>query len=88
MGQIPVIVDNEGPGGQKVTLAQSSAIMMYCAEKSREIHPEGPGRSAPRCCEAYMSASTDITPGFGSVNACVRAKEPRTRPPARCSRSG
>ena len=23
-----------------------------------------------------MSASTDITPGFGSVNACVRAKEP------------
>ena len=27
--------------------------------------------------EAYMSASTDITPGFGSVNACVRAKEPQ-----------
>jgi GST-like protein len=26
--------------------------------------------------EAYMSASTDITPMFGTVNACVRAKEP------------
>ena len=32
-GQIPVIVDNEGPGGKKVTLSQSSAIMVYCAEK-------------------------------------------------------
>ena len=31
MGQIPVLIDNEGPGGKKVTLAQSSAIMMYCA---------------------------------------------------------
>jgi GST-like protein len=26
--------------------------------------------------EAYMSASTDITPMFGAVNACLRAKEP------------
>jgi GST-like protein len=27
--------------------------------------------------EAYMSASTDITPMFGSVNLCVRANEPQ-----------
>jgi GST-like protein len=37
MGQIPVIVDNEGPGGKKITLTQSSAIMMYCA--STDITP-------------------------------------------------
>ena len=75
MGQIPVIVDNEGPGGKPITLAQSSAIMMYCAEKVGKFIPKDPAKRAAML-EAYMSASTDITPGFGSVNACVRAKEP------------
>jgi glutathione S-transferase len=75
MGQIPVIVDHEGPGGQKVTLAQSSAIMVYCAEKSGKFIPKDAARRAAMW-EAYMSASTDITPGFGSVNACIRAKDP------------
>jgi glutathione S-transferase len=75
MGQIPVIVDNEGPGGAKITLAQSSAIMMYCAEKVGKFIPKDPAKRAAML-EAYMSASTDITPGFGAVNTCVRAKEP------------
>ena len=75
MGQIPVIVDNEGPGGKQITLAQSSAIMVYCAEKAGKFIPKDPARRAAMW-EAYMSASTDITPGFGTVNACVRAKDP------------
>jgi GST-like protein len=75
MGQIPVMIDNEGPGGKKLTLAQSSAIMMYCAEKAGKFIPKDPARKAAML-EAYMSASTDITPMFGSVNACVRAKDP------------
>ena len=75
MGQIPVIVDNEGPGGKKITLSQSSAIMVYCAEKAGKFIPKDPAKKAAML-EAYMSASTDITPGFGSVNACVRAKDP------------
>lgn len=74
-GQIPVIVDSEGPGGQKLTLSQSSAIMMYCAEKTGKLIPKDPAKKAA-VLEAYMSASTDITPMFGTVNACVRAKEP------------
>src|SRR6476660_1958582 len=75
MGQIPVLVDNEGPGGKKITMAQSSAIMMYCAEKAGKFIPKDPAKRAAML-EAYMSASTDITPGFGAINACVRAKEP------------
>jgi glutathione S-transferase len=75
MGQIPVIVDNEGPGGKKVTLAQSSAIMVYCAEKAGKFIPKD-GAKRAAMWEAYMSASTDITPGFGAINACIRAKDP------------
>ena len=74
-GAIPVIVDNEGPGGQKVTLSQSSAIMMYAAEKTGKFIPKDPAKRAAML-EAYMSASTDVTPMFGAVNGCVRAKEP------------
>jgi GSH-dependent disulfide-bond oxidoreductase len=76
MGQIPVIVDNEGPGGKQVTMAQSSAIMMYCAEKTGKFIPKDPAKKATML-DAYMSASTDITPMFGALNTCVRAKEPQ-----------
>jgi glutathione S-transferase len=74
-GQIPVMVDQEGPGGQPLTLSQSSAIMIYCAEKTGKLIPKDAAKKAAML-EAYMSASTDITPMFGTVNACVRAKEP------------
>jgi GST-like protein len=75
MGQIPVMVDSEGPGGKPITMAQSSAIMMYCAEKTGKFIPTDPGKRAVML-EAYMSASTDITPMFGAVNTVVRSKEP------------
>ena len=73
-GQIPVIVDDQGPGGEKLTLTQSSAILIYCAEKAGKFIPSDPAKRAATF-EAYMSASTDITPTFGTVNACLRAKE-------------
>src|SRR6185503_17813537 len=66
---------HEGPGGKEMTLSQSSAIMVYCAEKAGKFIPQDPAKKA-KMLEAYMSASTDITPMFGSVNACVRAKDP------------
>lgn len=74
-GQIPVMVDDAVPGGGKITLSQSSAIMMYCAERAGKFIPADPAKKAAML-QAYMSASTDITPTFGVVNALLRAKEP------------
>ena len=73
--QIPVIVDRDGTGGKPVTLSQSTAILVYCAEKSGKFMPkEGAARAA--MLEALMVASTDVTPIFGAAFGLMRTKEP------------
>ena len=72
--QIPVLVDSDGPGGKPVTLHQSTAILMYAAEKSGKHLPKDPA-ARPAFLEALMGASTDITPQFGAVNAARMVKE-------------
>ena len=38
-GTIPAIVDECGPGGTPITVTQSAAIVLYCAEKSGKLMP-------------------------------------------------
>lgn len=73
--QIPVIVDNEGPGGKPVTVAQSSAILIYAGEKSGKFMPKD-AAARPAFWQALMSASTDMTPTLGSIFQIVRGKDP------------
>lgn len=42
MGQIPAIVDTNGPGGAAVRLGESSAILRYLARKTGKLLPQGP----------------------------------------------
>jgi len=73
--QIPVIVDHDGPGGKKLTLSQSSAILIYAGEKSGKFMPKDPAVRAA-FWQALMSASTDMTPTLGSIFQIVRGKDP------------
>ena len=74
-GQIPVIVDSEGPGGGKLTLSQSLAIMVYCAEITGKFIPTDPALR-PAFSQAFMSAATDMGPLLGTIFGIARSKEP------------
>jgi GSH-dependent disulfide-bond oxidoreductase len=74
-GQIPVIVDKQGPGGKSLTLSQSTAILLYAAEKSGKFMPKDPA-ARPAVLQALMNASTDVTPVFGAMFAMKTQKEP------------
>lgn len=73
-GQIPAMVDSDGPGGKPLTLFQSTAILMYAAEKSGKLVPKDPAKR-PLLLQALMSGSTDVTPNYGSVVALQRVEK-------------
>lgn len=79
-GQIPVIVDSDGPGGKKLTLSQSMAILVYCAEKSGKFIPTDP-EERPAFSQALMSAASDMGPTLGTIFTIVRSQDPH-RPTA------
>jgi GSH-dependent disulfide-bond oxidoreductase len=46
LGAIPTMIDNEGPGGRKLVLTQSAAILLYLAEKAGKFLPRDGARRA------------------------------------------
>ena len=64
--QIPVIVDHDGPGGKPLTLAQSGAIILYCAEKTGKFLPKDPVKRA-LALQWFMQGATDVAPVSGAI---------------------
>lgn len=59
-GLIPVIVDPDGPGGKPITVSQSGAIILYCAEKAGRLIPADNARRA-LAIQWFMQAASDIS---------------------------
>jgi len=75
MGQTPVIIDDDPPGGGRLVMAQSVGIMFYLAEKSGRFLPTDPAARA-RFWQPMMQAATDLGPTYGAAVFVGRIKEP------------
>ncbi|MEE2955660.1 MAG: glutathione S-transferase family protein [Pseudomonadota bacterium] len=78
MGMTPVIVDENGPRGQNVTIAQSIGIMFYLAEKIDNFIPKD-SVNRQMFWDRMMNAATDIGPTYGAISFIGRAKQPHKK---------
>lgn len=65
-GLVPVLVDQQGPGGEAVTLSQSLAILIYLAEKTGRFMPADAKQRAA-FWPILMNTATDIAPAVVSI---------------------
>lgn len=59
-GLIPALVDPDGPGGKSLSLSQSGAIVVYCAEKSGKFIPKDAVTRA-LTMQWFVQAASDIS---------------------------
>jgi GST-like protein len=74
-GQIPCLVDSDGPGGKPLTLAQSAAIMLYVCQKAGKFLPADPAKRAA-IDGAMYNASADMGGTLGAIFTIARSATP------------
>jgi GST-like protein len=74
LGAIPVIVDNDVPGGKPLTLSQSGAISLYLAEKTGKLLPKDPAKKA-LALQWFMHVVTDEQPTSSAIFYASNVKE-------------
>src|SRR4051794_38906187 len=62
-GKVPVLVDPDGPRGERLVLTESGAILIYLAEKSGRLLP-AEGIERARVFEQMFFHMTGIGPAF------------------------
>jgi GST-like protein len=65
--RIPAIIDPDGPGGRRVTLFESGAILIYLAEKTGRLIPADP-LARYTCLQWLMFQMGGVGPMFGQYN--------------------
>lgn len=65
--KIPAIVDQDGPGGKPLALAESGAILIYLADKSGQLIPSDP-RWRYTCLQWLMFQMAHIGPMLGQAH--------------------
>ncbi|MBO1075368.1 glutathione S-transferase family protein [Roseomonas marmotae] len=65
--RIPAIVDPAGPGGQRLQLFESGAILIYLAEKAGRLIPANP-EARYACLQWLMFQMGGVGPMFGQYN--------------------
>jgi GST-like protein len=65
-GRIPAIIDTEGPGGKRLTVFESGAIMIYLAEKTGKLMPRDPVRRI-EAIQWLMFQMAGVGPMFGQL---------------------
>ena len=66
--RIPAIVDPEGPGGKRIILFESGAILIYLAEKAGRLIPKDP-HSRYTCLQWLMFQMGGVGPMFGQYRS-------------------
>lgn len=65
-GKVPVLVDPDGPGGERLVLTESGAILIYLAEKTGKLLPKE-GIQRARVFEQMLFHLTGIGPALGQA---------------------
>ncbi len=65
-GKIPALVDPDGPGGQRVTVWESGAILLYLAEKTGRLIPAEPQARWDAMTWLFWQVS-GLGPAFGPM---------------------
>lgn len=74
--KVPVIVDQNGPAGQPITILESAAILIYLAEKFGGFIPAD-AVARVRCFEWLMFQAAGLGPMFGQAGYFLKlAPEP------------
>ena len=75
MSKVPVIVDHDGIDGERYTVFESGAILIYLAEKAGKLIPHGP-RARMDTIQWLVLQIANVGPTFGQHNHFLRFAPP------------